>query len=75
MIKPIFNTIRAINQAGVTVLLVEQSAFAALKVAGRAYVLEVGKVAMTDSAENLLKDPEVQNSYLGGRKKQDNLGG
>jgi branched-chain amino acid transport system ATP-binding protein len=46
--------------------LVEQSAFAALKVASRAYVLEVGKVAMSDSAENLLKNPEVQNSYLGG---------
>ncbi|MDR1397292.1 MAG: ABC transporter ATP-binding protein [Desulfarculales bacterium] len=69
MIKPIFSTIKAINQAGVTVLLVEQSAFVALKVAHRAYVLDVGKVVMSGSGANLLKDPEVQKTYLGGGRK------
>lgn len=69
MIRPIFSTIKAINKAGVTVLLVEQSAFAALKVANRGYVLEVGRVVMTDSAQSLLNNPEVQSTYLGGRKK------
>ena len=67
MIKPIFSTIKAINQAGVTVLLVEQSAFVALKVAHRGYVLDVGKVVMTDQAANLLNNPQVQRTYLGGR--------
>ena len=67
MLKPIFSTIKAINQAGVTVLLVEQSAFVALKVAHRGYVLDVGKVVMTDQAANLLNNPQVQRTYLGGR--------
>jgi branched-chain amino acid transport system ATP-binding protein len=69
MIKPIFSTIKAINQAGVTVLLVEQSAFVALKVAHRAYVMDVGRVVMSDTGANLLKDPEVSKTYLGGARK------
>lgn len=69
MIRPIFSTIKAINQTGVTVLLVEQSAFAALKVAHRGYVLEVGRVVLVDLSANLLNNPEVQSTYLGGRKK------
>lgn len=66
LVKAIFDTIRAINQKGVTVLLVEQNARAALKLATRGYVLEVGTVAMEDSAEKLLINPEVQEAYLGG---------
>jgi branched-chain amino acid transport system ATP-binding protein len=69
MLKPIFSTIKAINQAGVTVLLVEQSAFIALKAAHRAYVLDVGRVVMSGSGANLLKDPQVQKTYLGGGRK------
>ena len=57
---------RTINERGVTVLLVEQNARAALKLAARGYVLEVGKVVMEDRAENLLADASVREAYLGG---------
>lgn len=66
LVRSIFDTVRAINKTGVTIVLVEQNARAALKLAGRAYVLEVGNVVMHDSAQNLLANPEVQNAYLGG---------
>lgn len=66
LVRSIFDTVRAINKAGVTIVLVEQNARAALKLAGRGYVLEVGNVAMHDSAANLLANPDVQNAYLGG---------
>lgn len=48
--KSIFETIRAINQSGVTILIVEQNARAALKLATRGYVLELGRVVMEDTA-------------------------
>lgn len=67
MVKFIFKTIRAINETGVTIVLVEQNARAALKLADRGYVLDVGRLVMTDTASNLLHDPEVQNAYLGGK--------
>ncbi|MDR2825568.1 MAG: ABC transporter ATP-binding protein [Deltaproteobacteria bacterium] len=66
MVKSIFSTIRFINKSGVTIVLVEQNARAALKLAGRGYVLEVGRVVMEKSAGELLNDPAVQNAYLGG---------
>ncbi len=66
LVKSIFETIRAINKTGVTIVLVEQNARAALKLATRGYVLEVGRVVMEDAAQNLLSNPEVQNAYLGG---------
>jgi len=50
----------------VTVILVEQNARAALKIASRGYVIEVGRVVMEDSAEALLANPDVQAAYLGG---------
>ncbi len=65
LVKSIFQTIRSINQAGVTVVLVEQNARAALKLADRAYVLEVGRIVMEGPAQKLLHDPQVQQSYLG----------
>jgi branched-chain amino acid transport system ATP-binding protein len=65
LVKSIFQTIRSINQAGVTVILVEQNARAALKLADRAYVLEVGRIVMEGPAQKLLHDPQVQQSYLG----------
>ena len=58
--------IGAIRERGITVLLVEQNARAALKLAARGYVLEVGKVVMEDRAENLLADASVREAYLGG---------
>lgn len=66
LVKSIFATARHINQRGVTILLVEQNARAALKLADRGYVLEVGNVAMEDAAANLLANPSVREAYLGG---------
>ncbi len=63
--KTIFETLKKINAEGTTVLLVEQNAHAALKIAHRGYVLEVGEVAMTDSAQKLLHDDRVRKAYLG----------
>ena len=67
LVKAIFDTIREINQAGVTVVLVEQNARAALKLAHRGYVMEVGNIVLEDAAANLLSNPDVQNAYLGGK--------
>ena len=66
IVKSIFTTIREINKTGVTIILVEQNAKAALKLADRAYVLDVGHVAMQGSAAEMLNDPMVQKTYLGG---------
>ncbi|MCR5561924.1 MAG: ABC transporter ATP-binding protein [Desulfovibrio sp.] len=66
LVRSIFETVRAINERGVTVLLVEQNARAALRLATRGYVLETGRVVMSDSAERLLADPVVREAYLGG---------
>lgn len=65
LVKSIFETIRAINQTGVTILIVEQNARAALKLATRGYVLELGHVVMEDSAASLLANPSIQEAYLG----------
>ncbi len=67
LVKSIFNTVRTINKAGVTVVLVEQNARAALKLANRGYVMEVGNVVLADSADALLRNPDIQNAYLGGK--------
>ncbi len=66
VITTIFETIKKINRAGVTILLVEQNARAALKLSNRGYVMEVGKLVLEDSAENLLNNQEIQKAYLGG---------
>ena len=66
LVRSIFQSIREINATGVTVILVEQNARAALKLAGRGYVMEVGRVVMDDRAEALLENPAVQAAYLGG---------
>ncbi|GFM37196.1 ABC transporter ATP-binding protein [Desulfovibrio psychrotolerans] len=66
LVKSIFDTVRTINKHGVTVVLVEQNARAALKLANRGYVMEVGSVVMEDDAAALLRNPEIQNAYLGG---------
>lgn len=65
LVASIFETIRTINRNGVTVVLVEQNARAALKLATRGYVLEVGKVVMEDQAVNMLNNPHVREAYLG----------
>jgi branched-chain amino acid transport system ATP-binding protein len=66
--KAIFQTLKQINESGVTILLVEQNARAALKLAHRGYVMEVGRIVLEDTAEALLANPEVQNAYLGGSR-------
>jgi branched-chain amino acid transport system ATP-binding protein len=65
LVKAIFDTVREINARGVTVLLVEQNARAALKVADRGYVLETGQVVLSGSAKELLQDERVRKAYLG----------
>ena len=64
--RAIFRTLEQINKAGVTIVLVEQNAKAALKLANRGYIMEVGNIVLEDSATALLTNPEVQKAYLGG---------
>lgn len=66
LVKEVFEIIRTINAEGKTVLLVEQNAFAALKVANYAYVLEVGEIVLEGKGETLIEDPKVKEAYLGG---------
>jgi branched-chain amino acid transport system ATP-binding protein len=65
VVQNIFEVVRAINEQGVTVLLVEQNAHAALKLADRAYIIEQGRVVGTGTGAALLNDNAVQQSYLG----------
>ncbi len=65
LVKSIFEIIKEINREGVTILLVEQNANQALKIANRGYVLESGNVVLADTAANLLKNDEVRKAYLG----------
>jgi branched-chain amino acid transport system ATP-binding protein len=69
LVNAIFKTIKEISQSGVTVLLVEQNAKAALKLANRAYVLEVGKIVLSGKAEELLASEKIQEAYLGKKKE------
>ena len=66
LVKEVFDIIRTINAEGKTVLLVERSACAALKVANYAYVLEVGEIVLEGTGETLIQDPKVKEAYLGG---------
>jgi branched-chain amino acid transport system ATP-binding protein len=65
LVEQVFQTIRAINKQGVTILLVEQNALAALNIADYAYVLESGKVALFGRGADLIDDEKVQHAYLG----------
>ncbi|MBQ6774238.1 MAG: ABC transporter ATP-binding protein [Synergistaceae bacterium] len=66
LVDEVFEIIRTINSQGKTILLVEQNAFAALKAAHRAYVLEVGSVGLSGTGSELLNNPKVRAAYLGG---------
>jgi branched-chain amino acid transport system ATP-binding protein len=66
LVQTIFKIIREINAAGTTILLIEQNARQALQIASRGYVLEVGQIAHTASASELLASEAVQAAYLGG---------
>ncbi len=65
LVRSIFSIIREISKQGVTILLVEQNANQALKIANRGYVLETGRVILSDSAQNLLQNDSVRKAYLG----------
>ena len=65
VVRDIFSIIRTIRDSGVTVLLIEQNANAALKVADRGYVLETGRIALEGTGQELLSNPAVRAAYLG----------
>ena len=66
LVQQIFDIIRSLTQDGTTILLVEQNAHMALKIADRGYVLENGRVVITAKASDLLQDDSVKKAYLGG---------
>ncbi len=68
LVKTIFETIKQIKDEGTTILLVEQNAKAALKLADRGYVLEVGKIVMEGTSKELISSPKIQEAYLGKKK-------
>ena len=65
LVDRIYETIVEINKQGTTILLVEQSATHALEVSNRGYVLETGKVVLTDKSSALQENPDVKKAYLG----------
>jgi len=70
VVRDIFSTIAALRATGVTILLVEQNARAALEVADYGYVLEMGEIALEGPAEDLARDPRVIETYLGATRKK-----
>ena len=66
LVEQIFDIIKELNQAGSTILLVEQNALMALSVANRGYVLETGRIVLNASAKDLLNNDSVKKAYLGG---------
>jgi branched-chain amino acid transport system ATP-binding protein len=66
LVNQIFSIIEEINRRGMTILLVEQNAQQALRIAHRAYVIETGRIVKSAPAADLLNDPEVKAAYLGG---------
>ncbi len=66
LVRDIFQTITEINQAGKTILLVEQNANMSLNIASRGYVLETGRIVLTGSGKELMGNPRVKEAYLGG---------
>jgi branched-chain amino acid transport system ATP-binding protein len=65
VVKQVFDVIEKINRAGTTVLLAEQNAYAALKIARRAYVIESGRIVMEGERDELLNNEEVRKAYIG----------
>jgi len=66
LVDEIFAVIRRINQAGTTILLVEQNAYKALGLAGKGYILETGKIVKSGPVSDLMRDDAVKAAYLGG---------
>jgi len=74
LVTEIFNIIRTINNDGTTILLVEQNARKALSVAHHAFIMETGRIVLEGTPEQLLKNEDVQEFYLG-RKRQEDIRG
>ena len=68
VVQGIFDIIREINRQGVTILLIEQNANMALKIADYAYVMETGRITMTGTGAELLENEAVKEAYLGKKK-------
>ena len=66
LVEEVYRVIVEIQHSGTPILLVEQNAFQALRVANRGYVIETGNIVLSDSAENLLENDQVRAAYLGG---------
>ena len=66
LVRDIFKVLMEINRSGTTILLVEQNANMALRLASRGYVLETGNIILTGTGQELLGDPRVREAYLGG---------
>ena len=64
-VNEIFDIIKHLHESGITILLVEQNAKAALSIADKAYVLENGKIVLSGTGQELLKDENVKKAYLG----------
>ena len=65
VVKQVFEVIQRINRNGTTVLLAEQNAYAALKIAHRAYVIESGRIVLEGDRDSLLNNPAVRKAYIG----------
>lgn len=65
LVQQIFETLRKINEKGMTLLLIEQDAYLALQTAHRAYVIDTGSISLSGPAQELLDNPEVKKAYLG----------
>ncbi|MFV0245097.1 MAG: ABC transporter ATP-binding protein [Qingshengfaniella sp.] len=65
LVAQIFDVVRSLKERAVTVLLVEQNAFGALKIADRGYVMETGRITMTGTSAELIADPRIREAYLG----------
>lgn len=66
IVANIFDLIKKINSMGTTILLVEQNARMALSISHRGYVIETGRIVLTDTGENLANNEKVKEAYLGG---------
>ena len=69
IVRDIFSIIRRVNEDGITVLLIEQNANAALRIADYGYVLETGTISLTGTGEELLRNSSVREAYLGKKRK------
>ena len=70
IVQDIFNIIKEINKQGVTILLIEQNANMALRIADQGYVLETGRISLSGTGRELLADESVKAAYLGKKRNK-----